>query len=99
KKKRKRVVQFIKNPIMESFHLDLYPDVQVHVALFSNVRNSADLRKRLLAQDQSLSYAFLDAKMVNPFEYYYYYYYYYRYYYFFMIVYIDFHLNITSCFD
>ncbi|CAG8622364.1 10450_t:CDS:2 [Ambispora leptoticha] len=50
---------------MQSFSLELYPlSGQIHIALYTNVKNSADLKKRLLSHDQELKYAFIDAKVV-----------------------------------
>ncbi|KAL1928454.1 hypothetical protein VTP01DRAFT_2810 [Rhizomucor pusillus] len=50
---------------MESHTLELYPDRgQVHIALFRNVTNAADLRKRLIAQDSTLSCALVEASVV-----------------------------------
>ncbi|KAI7877154.1 CGI-121-domain-containing protein [Lichtheimia hyalospora FSU 10163] len=55
---------------MESHTLDLYPNRgPVHMALFRKVTNAPDLRQRLIAQDQSLSYALIDASLIlNPFH-------------------------------
>ncbi|KAL1916530.1 uncharacterized protein VTP21DRAFT_5721 [Calcarisporiella thermophila] len=55
---------------MESYNLDLYPAAgKIHLALFRNVRNTASLRERLLKGDPSLSYAFVDARMLlDPFQ-------------------------------
>ncbi|CAG8508572.1 12817_t:CDS:2, partial [Ambispora leptoticha] len=50
---------------MDSFTLELFPSRQIHISLFRNVTNAAELRKRLLARDQELSYAFIDARVVN----------------------------------
>ncbi|KAG9304974.1 hypothetical protein G9A89_003143 [Geosiphon pyriformis] len=50
---------------MESFPLDLFPTRGlVHVALFKNVSNAAELRERLIARDEELSYGFIDARVV-----------------------------------
>jgi hypothetical protein len=38
---------------------------EVHIALFNNVTNSATLRDKLLAGDQTFQYAFVDAKTVR----------------------------------
>ncbi|CDS07881.1 hypothetical protein LRAMOSA01830 [Lichtheimia ramosa] len=55
---------------MESHTLDLYPNRgPVHMALFRKVTNAPELRQRLIAQDQSLSYALVDASLIlNPFH-------------------------------
>lgn len=55
---------------MESHTLDLYPNRgPVHMALFRKVTNAPELRQRLIAQDQSLSYALIDASLIlNPFH-------------------------------
>lgn len=51
---------------MESHTLELFPDRgQVHLALFRNVTNAAQLRERLLSQDDTLSCALIDASLVN----------------------------------
>lgn len=51
---------------MQSFTLEPFPTRgQIHILLYKNVSNAAELRKRLLSHDQELSYAFIDAKMVN----------------------------------
>ncbi|RGB42457.1 kinase binding protein [Rhizophagus diaphanus] len=50
---------------MQSFTLEPFPTRgQIHILLYKNVSNAAELRKRLLSHDQELSYAFIDAKMV-----------------------------------
>ncbi|RIB05924.1 hypothetical protein C2G38_554459 [Gigaspora rosea] len=49
---------------MQSFSLELYPSRQIHITLYINVKNSAELKKRLLSHDQELKYAFIDAKIV-----------------------------------
>ncbi|CAG8500972.1 4624_t:CDS:2 [Ambispora gerdemannii] len=50
---------------MESFTFELFPSRGlIHISLFRNVTNAAELRKRLLARDQELSYAFIDARVV-----------------------------------
>ena len=50
---------------MFSYTLELYPNYgSIHISLFTNVKNSAELRKRLLSHDSELSYAFVDAKVV-----------------------------------
>ncbi|ORX48315.1 kinase binding protein CGI-121 [Hesseltinella vesiculosa] len=50
---------------MESHAIDLYPDVgSVHMALFKDVKNAQQLRKRLLDQDTTLQCALIDASMV-----------------------------------
>ncbi|CAG8552057.1 3839_t:CDS:2 [Acaulospora morrowiae] len=50
---------------MQSYTLELFPSYgPVHIFLFCNVRNSMDLRKRLLSHDQELAYAFIDARVV-----------------------------------
>lgn len=51
---------------MESHTLELYPNRgQIHIALFRNVTNAADLRKRLIAQDPTLSCALVEASVVT----------------------------------
>ena len=51
---------------MFSYTLELYPNYgSIHISLFTNVKNSAELRKRLLSHDSELSYAFVDAKVVK----------------------------------
>ena len=53
---------------MFSYTLELYPNYgSIHISLFTNVKNSAELRKRLLSHDSELSYAFVDAKVVKIF--------------------------------
>ncbi|KAI8060249.1 kinase binding protein CGI-121-domain-containing protein [Gongronella butleri] len=50
---------------MESHTIDLYPTVgDVHIALFKNISNAADLRQRLIEQDKTLQCALVDASMV-----------------------------------
>ncbi|RUP49040.1 kinase binding protein CGI-121-domain-containing protein [Jimgerdemannia flammicorona] len=54
---------------MESFPLEPHPTKgPVHLTLYTNVTNAGDLRKRLLAADASLSFAFVDAKVVSLFN-------------------------------
>ncbi len=51
---------------MQTFTLELYPTRgHIHISFYKNVTNAEDLRKRLLARDQELSYAFIDARVVN----------------------------------
>lgn len=51
---------------METFPLELYPTKgPIHIALYTGVTNAEELRKRLLAADKSLSFAFVDARMVR----------------------------------
>ncbi|CAI2186867.1 4123_t:CDS:2 [Funneliformis geosporum] len=50
---------------MQTFTLELYPTRgHIHISFYKNVTNAEELRKRLLAHDQELSYAFIDAKVV-----------------------------------
>ncbi|KAI8976974.1 kinase binding protein CGI-121-domain-containing protein [Pilobolus umbonatus] len=50
---------------MESFTLELYPNKgQVHIALFQNVTNSAQLKQRLEEQDVTLGCTLVNAAMV-----------------------------------
>ncbi|KAI8374483.1 kinase binding protein CGI-121-domain-containing protein [Radiomyces spectabilis] len=50
---------------METHTLELYSDQPpVHIALFQNVTNTADLRKRLVQQDPTLSCALVNAALV-----------------------------------
>ncbi|CAJ0761111.1 12946_t:CDS:1, partial [Entrophospora sp. SA101] len=49
---------------MFSHILELYPNRGlIHISLFINVKNSPELKKRLLSHDSELSYAFVDAKV------------------------------------
>eukprot|EP00741_Cyanophora_paradoxa_P025011 tig00000319_g24143.t1 len=47
---------------MSTFTFDLFPSRSIYLALFNNVRNAAEIRKRLLAGD--LEYAFINARLV-----------------------------------
>ncbi|RUS17060.1 kinase binding protein CGI-121-domain-containing protein [Endogone sp. FLAS-F59071] len=50
---------------METFPLELYPTKgPIHIALYTGITNARELRERLLAADTSLSFAFVDAKVV-----------------------------------
>lgn len=49
---------------MQSHTLELYPQRTAHVALFRNVDNAAELRKRLISQDASLTCALIDASVI-----------------------------------
>lgn len=51
---------------MESFRLELHPEKGlIHVALIKDVKNAAELRNRLLAQDHSLVFALVNAALVR----------------------------------
>ncbi|KAF7725776.1 hypothetical protein EC973_009393 [Apophysomyces ossiformis] len=51
---------------MESHIIDLYPDRgQIHIALFRNVTNSPELRRRLVERDPTLSCALVNASLIT----------------------------------
>ncbi|KAI8087874.1 kinase binding protein CGI-121-domain-containing protein [Gilbertella persicaria] len=49
---------------MESYTLELFPDKQVHIALFQNVKNASELRQRIHQQDITLNMALVNASLV-----------------------------------
>ena len=64
---------------MESFRYPHVPDdcAVVHVALFTDVKNSADIRSRIVrasqlegadgdAEREAVNFAFIDARLVRP---------------------------------
>ncbi|CAG8820912.1 20522_t:CDS:2, partial [Dentiscutata erythropus] len=49
---------------MQTHSFELFPDRGlIHIFLFSEVKNSSELRKRLLSHDTELSYAFINARI------------------------------------
>nr|CAG8605196.1 12253_t:CDS:10 [Entrophospora candida] len=50
---------------LKPIQAQLYPNRGlIHISLFINVKNSTELKKRLLSHDSELSYAFVDAKVL-----------------------------------
>ncbi|CAG8512144.1 10828_t:CDS:2 [Diversispora eburnea] len=54
---------------MQTHSFELFPDRGlIHIFLFSEVKNSSELRKRLLSHDTELSYAFINARILDVFQ-------------------------------
>ncbi|RHZ69510.1 hypothetical protein Glove_283g127 [Diversispora epigaea] len=50
---------------MQTYSFELFPNRGlIHIFLFSEVKNSLELRKRLLSHDAELSYAFINARVI-----------------------------------
>lgn len=54
-------------PLLSSVKLaHLPPELNVHVALYQNLKNARYLRKQLIEQNKDFEYAFIDARKVIP---------------------------------